>query len=85
MLVIDFETRSRCDLKARGTYEYCADPSTDIICMAARDRDTGGEWLWFPHNGDFKECCPTLVIALNDADFVVAHSAEFDKGIYEYT
>ena len=82
MLVLDFETRSHCDLKARGTYEYVADPSTDIICMAAYDRDTKQEWLWFSTDGVPED---DLIEALNDADFIVAHSAEFDKGIYFFS
>ena len=80
MLVLDFESRSRCDLKLRGTYEYVADASTDIICMAARDLDTSSEWLWYPDD----EIPELLVRALENADLVAAHNAEFDKGIYEY-
>jgi len=32
-LWIDFETRSRCDLPARGVYNYAQHPSTDVLCM----------------------------------------------------
>jgi len=31
---IDFETRSRVDLKTRGLDRYSKDPSTEVICMA---------------------------------------------------
>lgn len=80
MLIIDFETRSRCDLKLAGTYNYIADPTTDIICLAAHDNETGTNWLWYP--GD---PLPGMLIAtLRDADFIGAHYAEFDMGIYEY-
>lgn len=34
MLWIDFETRSRCDLKTRGVYNYSRDASTDVLCMS---------------------------------------------------
>jgi DNA polymerase bacteriophage-type len=35
ILSIDFETRSRIDLKDRGLDVYSSDPSTEIICIAA--------------------------------------------------
>jgi hypothetical protein len=34
MLWLDFETRSRCDLKARGVYNYARDLSTEVLCMS---------------------------------------------------
>lgn len=34
MLWLDFETRSRCDLKTRGVYNYAMDPSTEVLCMS---------------------------------------------------
>jgi len=79
MLVLDFETHSRCDLTQAGTYEYVTDPSTDIICMAARDLASGTKWLWYPESA----IPEALKTALHFADYVVAHNAEFDKGIYE--
>jgi hypothetical protein len=33
-LWLDFETRSACDLKAAGVYNYAQDPSTDVLCMS---------------------------------------------------
>ena len=30
---IDFETRSACDLKSRGVYNYAQDASTEVLCM----------------------------------------------------
>lgn len=35
ILSIDFETRSRIDLKDRGLDVYSSDPSTEILCIAA--------------------------------------------------
>jgi DNA polymerase len=34
MLWLDFETRSRCDLRERGVYNYALDGSTDVLCMS---------------------------------------------------
>jgi DNA polymerase len=31
---IDFETRSECDLKTAGVYNYARHPSTEVICMS---------------------------------------------------
>ena len=33
-LWLDFETRSRCDLRERGVYNYALDGSTDVLCMS---------------------------------------------------
>ena len=33
-LWLDFETRSRCDLRSRGVYNYCMDRSTSVLCMS---------------------------------------------------
>jgi DNA polymerase len=33
-LWIDFETRSRCNLKTAGAYNYAQDASTDVLCMS---------------------------------------------------
>lgn len=34
MIWLDFETRSECDLKVAGVYNYARHPSTQILCMA---------------------------------------------------
>ena len=33
MIWLDFETRSECDLKVAGVYNYARHPSTQILCM----------------------------------------------------
>ena len=33
-LWLDFETRSRCDLRSRGVYNYAQDRSTSVLCMS---------------------------------------------------
>jgi DNA polymerase len=79
MLIIDFETRSRCSIE-RGAHVYAADPSTDILCMAACDTETGEEWLWYPqHPLDL-----TLWdLISNPATTIGAFNAEFDQAIWE--
>jgi len=81
MLVLDFETRSRCDLKAAGAYNYASDPSTEILCCAFYDSDTDYKEIWYPAKGDLSE---RVRYSIKNASFIVAHNAEFDKNIYEY-
>ena len=77
-LTLDFETRSRVDLKNCGADIYAADPSTDILCCSFI-ADTGNKWLWYPY-----EPVPSdLITALIEADEVYAVNARFDQGIYE--
>jgi DNA polymerase len=46
ILWIDFETRSKCDLKSKGVYNYAQDASTDVLCMSyAFDDDEVQTWL----------------------------------------
>lgn len=45
ILWLDFETRSRCDLPAKGVYNYAQDASTDVLCMSyAFDDDDVRTW-----------------------------------------
>ena len=45
ILWLDFETRSRCDLPARGVYNYAQDGSTEVLCMSyAFDDDEVVTW-----------------------------------------
>ena len=34
MIWLDFETRSECDLKAMGVYNYARHPTTEVLCMS---------------------------------------------------
>ena len=77
---LDFETRSRVDLKACGADIYASDPSTDIICCSFINKNTGFKWLWFKG-----EPMPDgLYTTLQEADEIEAHNARFDQLIYEY-
>lgn len=46
-VVIDFETRSACDIKKRGSWVYSEHPTTQIICCAAKV-DGEAPFIWFP-------------------------------------
>lgn len=76
----DFETRSRCDLKAAGARRYAADPSTGITSV-----------VW-DFRGQRKKACPVhpflgthtladLYVDVRSCRRFVAHHANFDVSI----
>ena len=77
---LDFETRSRVDLKACGTDVYASDPSTEIICCSFINKDNGQKWLWFAGH----KVPADLILCLNLAEEIEAHNARFDQLLYEY-
>ena len=77
---LDFETKSRVDLKACGADIYASDPSTDILMCSFINKDNGQQWLWYAG----EKIPADLVMALNLATEVEAHNARFDQLIYEY-
>ena len=78
-LALDFETRSRVDLKKCGADVYAQDYSTEILCCSFIRKDTGEEWLWFA-----SETLPVnLHMAILDCDELEAQNARFDQLIYE--
>ena len=81
MIILDFETRSHCDLLTAGTANYVAHPSTDIVCMAVYNTETGYKEGWCPAKGPISD---QIRYMLESDYFIAAHSAEFDQGIYEY-
>jgi len=82
MMIIDFETRSRCDLKTAGTDKYAADPSTAVLCMGwMRDGDRRPE-VWLPPHGAPDDSLRWMLA--DDNCLIAAHNARFDQLIYEY-
>jgi DNA polymerase bacteriophage-type len=76
ILWCDFETRSECDLIARGSYNYCTDLSTDVLCMAYAFDDEDVQ-LWTP-----AQPFPERVRAHKGQ--VRAHNAAFERLIFWY-
>ena len=76
MLWIDFETRSMCDLRAKGVYNSAMDASTDVLCMsyAFDDEDVV---TWVP-----TEPFPESV--RNYTGQIRAHNAAFERLIFWY-
>ena len=47
MIWLDFETRSHCDLKSAGVYNYAQDLTTEVLCMSYAV-DDGEVLTWLP-------------------------------------
>jgi DNA polymerase bacteriophage-type len=79
ILWLDYESRSRCDLPKKGSYNYAQDPSTEVICMAYAfdDEDVA---LWTP-DAPFPQ---KIVDHINAGGQIRAHNAGFDRLITEY-
>ena len=76
MLYLDFETRSRCDLKKHGVYNYAQDASTEALCMSYAFDDE-----------DVKTWTPNLTFpadVLNHTRLIYAHNAAFERLIFWY-
>jgi DNA polymerase len=74
MLWLDFETRSECDLPARGPYNYARHPSTQVLCMAYAI-DDGEVELWTPD-----QPFPREILSHQ----IRVHNAAFDRLILWY-
>ncbi len=76
MLWLDFETRSECDLRAKGVYNYAMDASTDVLCMsyAFDDEDVV---TWTPDQ-------PFPESVRNYTGQIRAHNAAFERLIFWY-
>lgn len=75
---IDFETYSEADLKAIGAYNYAADPSTEVLCMAWAIDDEAPE-IWLPDDV-FPQ---RLIDAILGGAEVWAWNAGFERAVWE--
>ncbi|CAB4157539.1 DNA-directed DNA polymerase, family A, palm domain containing protein [uncultured Caudovirales phage] len=76
ILWLDFETRSKCDLSAKGVYNYAQDASTDVLCMSyAFDDDDVVTWT--PDQ-------PFPDRVKNHAGRIYAHNSAFERLIFWY-
>ena len=76
MIWLDFETRSRCDLKSRGVYNYAQDLSTDVLCMSyAFDDEDVVTW---------KPCQPFPDRVRQHTGMIYAHNAAFERLMFWY-
>lgn len=73
MIWLDFETRSACDLKSRGVYNYAQDLTTEVLCMSYAV-DDGEVLTWLPG-----QPLPDLT-----GHRIMAHNAAFERLICWY-
>jgi DNA polymerase len=81
ILWIDFETRSRVDLGAKGVYNYAQDMSTEVLCMSYAF-DDGDVQTWLPHAKGVPQEFPAAV--RNHTGQIRAHNAAFERLIFWY-
>ncbi len=75
-LWVDFETRSRCDLKSKGVYNYSRDASTDVLCMSWAFDDEDVQ-TWLPGQ-------PFPERVRDHTGQIRAHNAAFERLIFWY-
>ncbi len=76
ILWCDFETRSRCDLRARGVYNYAQDASTDVLCLSWAFGDEPVQ-TWRPG-------APFPERVRDHKGLIMAHNAAFERLIFWY-
>jgi DNA polymerase len=72
-LWVDFETRSACDLKVAGVYNYAQHGSTEVLCMSYAFNDEDVQ-TWLP-----EQPLPDLT-----GHRIMAHNAAFERLIFWY-
>ena len=77
MIWIDFETRSECDLKTAGVYNYARHPSTQVICMSWARRGSEVQ-TWTPQQ-KFPEAVYRAAV---HGGQIRAHNAAFERLIF---
>ena len=75
-LWVDFETRSACDLKTAGVYNYAQDASTEVLCMSYAFGE-GDVQTWLPSQ-------PFPEAVRNHTGMIYAHNAAFERLIFWY-
>jgi DNA polymerase bacteriophage-type len=80
-VVLDFETRSRCELTSSGSWRYAEDETTEIICLCWKYEDDR-VMTWLPEH-DFSTTHLYQLAKRPDVMFV-AHNAGFEKAIWRH-
>jgi DNA polymerase len=76
MLYLDFETRSACDLKTAGVYNYAQHGSTEVLCMSYAFDDEDVQ-TWLPDQ-------PFPERVRRWTGLIYAHNAAFERLIFWY-
>lgn len=86
MVVIDFETRSKVDLRKCGASVYARDESTSILCLAYRHIGEEEVRLWTPQlNRTPEKTGPfDLFHAVEAGEWIHAHNVFFERNIWHW-
>jgi len=80
MIVIDFETRSKVDLRKTGSSVYARDESTEVLCLGYTLDGGYTVKLWTPEMAAPED----LIQAVRDGGEVHAHNAMFERLIWTH-
>lgn len=93
-LVLDYETRSECDLKKAGGYEYANHKTTQILCASWRLGTRTELWhelkngikpkIWSPAFEDGADPLELADLVTDQSIKVVAHNALFEQSITRF-
>ena len=78
-VVLDFETRSECDLRKTGSSVYARHPSTEVLCLAYKIDDNPTQ-LWKKGDADPGD----LLAAVRNGATIHAHNALFERLIWRF-
>lgn len=79
-ITIDFETRSKCNIRTAGAWRYSEDPSTQVLCAVYRIGNAA-EKLWKVRED--KTFPQDLLEAIESGMILEAHNAEFERAIWK--
>lgn len=89
--ILDYETRSEANLKKTGSFEYAADKSTELICLAYKigtreTLKTAPIRVWSPLVHDFDNLAwrGFITVMLDTTVILVAHNALFEQVITKF-
>jgi len=86
-IFVDFETRSKVDLRKHGIHRYAEDPSTVPLMLAYGHREQQEQWiLGLPYRPEDPPACPAKLVGLIENPGVEfhAHNAAFEIAIWNY-
>jgi len=95
-ITLDFETRSRSDLRKVGAWKYAEHESTEVMCLALKvDEDPVQIWimpeliegwdnLWIELDIDHVFSADEVLDLIESADIIEAHNMEFERAIWHH-
>jgi DNA polymerase len=86
VLYCDFETKSECDLRKHGVYNYAQDATTDVLCMSYAFGDDDVK-TWLPYSLDEHGLLKKNPLPFDVANYtgpIYAHNATFERLIFWY-